>query len=185
LGCGRTSEEVPVSLRYVYVDESKRGRYLMVAVTLDDPDATRKGIAGLILPGQRRLHMVRERDSRRRLILSTFAGMGVEAVVYDAGRNYPTDREARGACLVALVEDQTGQDTRLVIEQDDSLVHSDRLVLYRSSHQIGRRATLAYVHDRASSEVLLAVPDAIAWAWPQGGDWRRRVAPLIRTVRQV
>lgn len=43
--------------------------------------------------------MVRERDSRRRLILSTFATIGIEAVVYDAGRDYRTDHEARAACL--------------------------------------------------------------------------------------
>jgi len=174
-----------VTTRHVYVDESKRGRYLLVAVALANPVVTRRAVADLILPGQRRLHMVREQDSRRRLILSTFVAIGIQAVVYDAGRNYRTDREARAACLATLVDDQAGDDARLVIEQDDSLVHSDRLALYRYASETGQSASLAYVHDRASSETLLAVPDAIAWAWPQGGDWRRRVAPLVVAVRSV
>lgn len=169
--------------RYVYVDESKRGRYLMVAVTLDDLDAARRGIGALVLPGQRRLHMVRERDSRRRLILSTLVAIGIEAVVYDAGRNYPTDREARGACLTALVGDLTAKDTRLVIEQDDSVVRSDEAILYRLTRGAGN---LHYNHERAFlADPLLAIPDAVAWAWAKGDDWRRRAAPLVSKVRQV
>lgn len=124
----------------VYVDESKRGRYLLVAVSLTDPVAVRQAVTGLILPGQRRLHMVRERDSRRRLILSTLVASGVQAVVYDAGRNYPTDVAARAACLAALVSDQGGRAAQLVLEQDDSLVRSDRLALYRAARQTGQAA---------------------------------------------
>lgn len=60
-----------MTTRHVFIDESKRGRYLLVAVALTDPETIRRAVTGLILPGQRRLHMVRERDSRRRLILST------------------------------------------------------------------------------------------------------------------
>lgn len=103
-------------------------------------------------------------------------------MVYDAGRNYRTDHEARGACLTALVEDLAGQDARLVIEQDDSLVHSDEAVLY---HLTRRSSTLHYDHQRAGSNSLLAIPDAKAWAWAKGGDWRRRADPLVSVVHQV
>jgi hypothetical protein len=40
----------------------------------------------------------------------------------------------------------------------------------------GCRDTLRYEHRRASAEQLLAIPDAIAWCWANGGDWRRRPA---------
>ncbi|MGH9074754.1 MAG: hypothetical protein ACRDZQ_11650 [Acidimicrobiales bacterium] len=46
---------------WVYVDESKRAGYVLVAVSVADPPAARKMIRGLVLPGQRRLHMVAER----------------------------------------------------------------------------------------------------------------------------
>jgi hypothetical protein len=171
---------------WVYVDETKRGRYLLVAVPLTDPGGTRRAVTALILPGQRRLHMVRERDSRRRLILSTFVTIGIEATIYDAGRTYPTDREARAACFQALVEDLAGGgDTRLVIEQDDSLVSLDNQWLIELTRATGQRDTLLYEHQRASSDSLLAVPDALAWAWAKGGDWRRRAGPLIAAVRAV
>lgn len=39
----------------------------------------------------------------------------------------PTDVAARAACLAALVSDQGGRAAQLVLEQDDSLVRSDRL----------------------------------------------------------
>ena len=175
-----------MSIRHVYADESKRGRYLLVAVTIEDPDVARKAITSLILPGQRRLHMVRERDSRRRLILSTLVQLGLEAVIYDAGRDYREDREARGACLTALATDLLGRgDTRLVIEEDESELHADRLALYQATYGTRSAAGLTYVHDRASHDQLLAIPDAIAWSWPQGGDWRRRVGPLVTAVRDV
>lgn len=175
-----------MTTRHVFVDESKRGRYLLVAVPLTDTSMPRRAIIDLILPGQRRLHMVHERDSRRRLILSTLAAIGIKAVVYDAGRSYATDHEARAACLAALVSDLAGGgDTRLVIEQDDSLVSHDNQWLIELTRETGQRDTLAYVHDRASSELLLAIPDAVAWAWAKGGDWRRRAAPVIASVRVV
>jgi len=50
----------------------------------------------------------------------------VDVTVYDAARRYPTEPAARGGCLAALVEDlaAAGGDTRLVIEQDDSLMRA-------------------------------------------------------------
>jgi hypothetical protein len=33
-----------------------------------------------------------------------------------------------------------------------------------------------------TSEPLLAIPDAVGWAWARGGDWRRRAQPMIGEV---
>jgi hypothetical protein len=38
-----------------------------------------------------------------------------------------------------------------------------------------RSDTLRYEHRRAAAEQLLTLPDAIAWCWAKGGDWRRRI----------
>ena len=61
--------------------------------------------------------------------------MQVQATVYDAARRYRTDLAARTACLTALVEDTAARDsdTRLVIEQDDSVVRADRHDLFQVS----------------------------------------------------
>lgn len=49
----------------------------------------------------------------------------------------------------------------------------------------GRRHNLRYEHRRAKTELLLTVPDAIAWCWARGGHWKRRIEPVITTVKQV
>lgn len=33
--------------------------------------------------------------------------------------------------------------------------------------------------------MLLAVPDAIAWCWAKGGQWRDRVQLLVTEVRLI
>jgi hypothetical protein len=33
--------------------------------------------------------------------------------------------------------------------------------------------------------MLLAIPDAIAWCWAKGGDWRRRIESVVTDVREV
>jgi hypothetical protein len=51
---------------------------------------------------------------------------------------------------------------------------------------LGKRpseSNLTYEHLGGSREQLLWVADAVAWCFGAGGDWPRRVAPLIgRTV---
>lgn len=163
------------------LDETKRVGYVIAAVTVTDPEAVRKVIRGLILPGQRRLHMKNEQPRRRRAIVSALVATHVEVAIYDA------DREARSACLVALIEDLAAgtDDTRLVIEQDDSLVRSDRHELYQLTRQTGLVDTLEYQHQRAYEDPLLALPDVTAWCWVRSGDWRRRIGPILTTVRQI
>jgi hypothetical protein len=120
---------------HIFVDETKRAGYVIAAVTVTDTDAIRKVVRTLVLPGQRRIHMKHEQARRRRIIVSALAATQVQATVYDAARRYRTDLAARTACLTALIDDiaARGGDTRLVIEQDDSVVRADRHDLF-SSH---------------------------------------------------
>jgi len=173
---------------HVFVDESKRRGYLLaaVAVPADDLQAVRKVLQGLVLPGQRRLHMKDESDPRRRAIASAIVGCGARAIVYDAARRYRTDRDRREACLRLLVDDAAARGVHaLVLEQDDTLVASDRRTLYRAARYAGCAETLRYDHRRAGTEQLLALPDAVAWCWARGGDWRRRIGPAVIDVRQA
>jgi len=112
--------------RHIFVDETKRAGYVIAAVTVPDTEAIRRVVRALVLPGQRRIHMKHEQARRRRIIVSALAATQVQATVYDAARRYRTDLAARTACLTVLVEDiaALSGDTRLVIEQDDSLVSS-------------------------------------------------------------
>jgi hypothetical protein len=72
----------------VFVDETKHRGYLLVAgvVVPGDLDDVRRMLRGLVLPGQRRLHMNDENDQRRRSIATAIAVSGVTATM--AARGY-------------------------------------------------------------------------------------------------
>ncbi|MFF1530822.1 hypothetical protein [Cellulomonas sp. NPDC058312] len=175
---------------HVFVDESKRSDYLLAAAALSSTHArTARGLVrGLLLAGQRRVHMVKERPARQRTILSTLSASGARVVIYRAARGTRPRSRPRPAprCLERLVADHSGaDDTHLVIELDETLLARDRSVLYATSRREGCADRLRYRHERASTEPLLSVPDAVAWAWSQGGDWRRRTNGVVAAVIDV
>lgn len=176
-------------VRHVVVDESMRRGYLLVAAVVmpDDVTATRRGVKSLVEPGQRRLHMVKESDSRRRLILQRMADLGCSATLYEAGAGHKSNITRRRACLERLVHDvvDTGAGTRLCLETAEGVDRRDQQQLLELVRRLQCRDILAYEHAHASAEPLLAVPDAIAWAWTRGGEWRRRAQPLVSSVVTV
>jgi len=89
---------------HVFVDETKRRGYLLATgvVLPDDLDAVRRVLRGLVLPGQRRLHMKDESDPRKRSIATAISVSDVQATIYDAGRRYRNEAyAARLACAQA------------------------------------------------------------------------------------
>ncbi len=113
---------------HIFVDETKHRGYLIVASVIPpgELDASRKLVRGLVLPGQRRLHMKAESDPRRRTITAAVVDTGIQATVYDAPTRYPTQLHGRAACLRAVVDDAAGRgDSLLVLEQDDTLLAWD------------------------------------------------------------
>jgi len=172
----------------VLVDETKHRDYLMVAAVLLPADvaSVRRAVRGLVLPGQRRVHMTKESAPRRRLIADTIVRSGADAVIFDTGQVNGDELGLRRPCLRAVVAhvDDLGAD-RLVLERDDSVLRWDRQWLVEITRELSCRDTLRYEHARAAEEPLLAVPDAIAWCWAKGGDWRRRIRPAVTAVELV
>lgn len=173
-------------MAHLYVDESKARGYLLVAsVHLPaDVTATRKLIGDLVLPRQRRLHMTKESNARRRMILDAIDAAGVQATIFDAGRRHRHELDARAACLETLIQTSPTDTHLVVIERDDSLLDWDRRRLFELVRATGR-TELRYVHRRAVEDHLLAIPDAIAWCWAKGGIWRQRVRPVVTKVYDV
>jgi len=169
----------------LFIDESKSREYIVVAAVVLPADAAayRTSINSLRMRGQRRIHFTSERPERRRMILSTLETLGVRAEVYRASSL--RDREARAACLRAVVADvpRLGVD-RIVLEQDDSIVRADRQLLYTELRRIGM-PDVTYDHERATAEPLLAIPDALAWCFARGGDWSRRAASMLEPVHEL
>ncbi|AYE99674.1 hypothetical protein C0J29_32465 (plasmid) [Mycobacterium paragordonae] len=177
-----------MTARHIYVDETKHRDYLMVAAVVlgEDLTSARAVVQELLKPGQRHLHMKDEADGRKETIAKALVSADLRATVYDAGRRHRTQVLARAACLSALVEDlaTSNVETLIVLDQDESLVQSDRRLLYGAVRAAGCEATVRYEHRRAASERLLAIPDAFAWCWAKGGRWRSHIRPVV-TVQPV
>lgn len=162
----------------VFVDESKAWNYILVATAVS-PTAhadVDRSLRGLVLPGQRRLHFSKESDSRRREVLSSIVTLPIRAQIYVA----PPGPRARDVLLGALVTDLVASNAaRLVIERDESLMQVDRGVVRSTLAGTGDVGSLAWTHALPSAEPCLWISDAVAWSYAKGGDWRRRVVPLV------
>jgi len=163
-----------------FIDENTV-RGIMVVAAVADPSAlehARRTLAGLRMKGQERIHFKSERDSRRRAICSALVTLDVQVRVYHAAGLTP--KLGRPRCLETLVGDLAELPiSRLVLEQDDSTVKSDRRVLFEAAGKHGIREQLTYHHLRAKQEPMLWIPDAVAWCLAKGREWPDRVRPLI------
>ncbi|TLW89225.1 hypothetical protein FFT09_22605 [Saccharomonospora piscinae] len=169
----------------MFVDETKRPNLLLTAAALPPQQvaSARRVLRGLVLPGQRRLHLVKESPARRKQILDAITELDPTVAVYDAAQ-HPRRRQ-REACLQALVTDLSATNAaRVILELDEVVRDIDRNVLYRRVRETGA-TDLRYEHLRAHEEPLLAIPDAIAWCWSRGGAWQARVHELVDTIRTV
>jgi hypothetical protein len=172
---------------HVYVDETMARGFAMIAVRLRPNEVVRarQRVRALLLPGQRRLHFVDEKDARRKLIIDVVAELPVTAIVYNAP-NAETKQRARRRCLRALVGECAARgDHLLVLERVDSLLGEDKRVIVQTRREHACEDTLRFEHLRAYEECLLWIPDVIAWCWARGGVWRQRVEPLIERVEVV
>lgn len=167
-----------------YLDESHRSRYLVCATLVDSADlATARALAlSLRMPGQHRWHFKSESDRRRKAILSELASCGLLCGLVYTSRDRET--RARADCLTALVPDLIEHGvTRLTLESRQGRDDEDRAVLYEALRKAG--AELPYEHLRPVAEPALWWPDAVAWAYGAGGDWRRRIAPVVEKIRHL
>lgn len=172
----------------VYVDETKAKGYVLAAAVVLPTDVTvlRKTVRGLIAPGQTRLHMKAEKTPRQHQVLSTLVPLALPVILYQADcQRHRTDIARRRACLAQLVHDQAGRCEHLVLESDTTQDGRDRQDLIELTRAAGCGDTMTYEHATATAEPLLAIPDAVAWAWARGGDWRRRVQPVVERIIHV
>jgi hypothetical protein len=186
-----TESAVPLSVRrptvlpmpsHVFVDESKvRGLLVAAAVcAADEVNSYRRAMAGLSMPRERRIHFTKESPARRRKILSVISGFDLSARLYQVAKN---DAAGREACLTAIVRDMADSAERLVVERDESTRDFDRRVLYAAAHRFGCADRLQYELLAPHADPLLWIPDAVAWSWTKGGEWRDQVEKYSTLVR--
>jgi hypothetical protein len=172
----------------VFVDESKNKDYLLIAVGILPSKfaPARKAIQSLVLPGQSRIHMKTESDSRRKLILSRLAELSFDVTIYRAPNGTGTELERRSKCIEALVMEAANElRTHITLELDTTIESRDRNLLYRSVRTLKVEERLYYRHEKPSVEPLLMIPDAIGWAWARGGSWRKRLETFSLRIIEV
>jgi len=171
---------------HYFVDETKAKAYVVVAVACPDTSlaASRRALGSLVLPGQRSLHMKNESPRRRRQIadaVCSLRAIGVVAMVMDAGRGPDSERARRDRALRALVGGLAPEDpAHLVLDLDHTLVAHDSRTISSACQQMEATA-ITYSHQPFRSQPLLALPDVVAWSWARGGEWKRRVEPMIHS----
>lgn len=139
-----------------------------------------------MLRGQQRIHMKNESDQRRRNILSVLSREDLTVTIYRATTNQKSDLTRRRACLEALVaEIARARHMKLCLESDETMDHRDRQNLAALTREFRCHDDFLYLHERAQSEPLLAIPDAVGWAWARGGVWRPRADKLVDQVVDV
>lgn len=119
--------------------------------------------------------------------IARIAGLGVTATIYAADRRGRTEKDRRRCCLEEIVTVAAGleDEVRITVDLDRSLLAWDRQQMIELTRAADVKDRITYLHSTRQAEVLLAIPDAIAWCWARGGDWRRRVEPIVVDVRQV
>ncbi|WP_153302824.1 hypothetical protein [Aeromicrobium choanae] len=103
----------------------------------------------------------------------------------DAGRGPESElvrRERALRDLVALAAPEGA--AHLILDLDQTLIARDARTLSAAVRD-ARSPSVTYSHQSLGMQPLLALPDVIAWCWARGGDWRRRVNPVVSDVRTV
>lgn len=171
----------------IFIDETKAKSYVVVAAVCPEASLVkaRHTIGGLVLPGQRSIHMKHESPRRRSQIASAIAdlgGSGVSVVVLDAGRGPEPEYERRDRALRAVVERAVGESpVHIILDLDRTLVSRDARSIAGAVRDLAG-PSLTYSHHSLASEPLLAIPDVVAWCWARGGGWLRRITPVISSV---
>jgi len=104
------------------------------------------------------------------------AALEAFSVVYVA--KSPNQVKARTAIIETMIHDLRNRGvSRLILDSREGQDHHDRSTIRQAlSTQPGPELT--YDHHPSASEPLLWIPDAVAWTWGRGGDWRRRAEKL-------
>ncbi|PSL55548.1 hypothetical protein B0I31_105514 [Saccharothrix carnea] len=172
---------------HVFVDESRRSSYLLVAAFVETGrlPAIRTMMRRLRVAGERRLHFKSESDTVRKDVIGRLTGAGFRSRIY-LGRG-PSEA-VRQVCLARLVTDLVEERVMRVVLDGRGPVEDriDRRVITRSLRECGvPDDSIFYEHLNSHGDPALWVPDAIAWCYGAGGEWRRRVAPLVEAVIDI
>jgi hypothetical protein len=164
----------------VFADEHREGgfRFAAVAIASAEVSRARAAMRRQLPSGTRRLHFVKEHDRNRRQALAAIERIPFRAVIVEAPTALPP-AEQRARALATLVHwAVVNGATRIVLERDENRVATDRRIIGTTLARLKPAQEVSYLHSPPTVEPLLWIPDAIAWCWMRGGEWRQRVEAM-------
>lgn len=169
--------------RIAYIDESQRdGFYALAALAVPHgavENARRLIKTVSVSGGRRRRHFVKEEDRDRKQMLAVFRDLpGASSVcVSTTHRSVPRlPRQPHDRARRHLLSG--GLDRIILDNVTDSQQRGDRQVLARVVHGTG--VSYSFELPR-SGELMLWVPDAVAWCSGRAG-WRSELTGLVITI---
>ena len=171
------------------MDESERDRryYLCVAL-VDQAHVTtlRRQLSSLLMPGQRELHFYQEKPPRRRALADRIAKLPAAVRIYQTAYTPKTDESARQACLDLAVTDLLKMGAhRLVIDSRRERDRFDSRTIRTQLRSESIDCNFSYDHNDSKLEPLCWIADTAGWCFGAGGDWRRRIMPIIDDVIEL
>jgi hypothetical protein len=146
----------------------------------------RKQLNCLLMPGQRELHFKQEKAPRRRAAVDKIAQLPVTIRIYKTAYTPTTDEDARQACLELAVTELLKMGAhRLVIDTRAERDRFDGKTIRQQLHDQPADSNFSYEHNDSKLEPLCWIADAAAWCFGTGGDWRRRIMPIIDDVIEL
>ncbi|HEX3779155.1 MAG TPA: hypothetical protein VHX38_05780 [Pseudonocardiaceae bacterium] len=171
------------------MDESERDRRYYLCVAIVDQtqvNLLRKQLSCLLMPGQRELHFYHEKTPRRRALVDKIARLPVTVRIYQTRYTPRTDEDARQACLELAVTDLLNMGThRLVIDTRAERDRFDGRTIRNQLSDQPAHGNFSYEHNDSKLEPLCWIADTAGWCFGAGGNWRRRIMPIIDDVIEL
>jgi len=166
-----------------YADETIRNSRYGIAVVLVCRCRTaelRRSARSLLLSGQYRLHMAKEQNPRKRLILSTIGRESIQVLYAEAqGKQHIARDDCWSALVPAMLRHRA---TRLVIERLDGAEVADQRSISDALAKADAIGDFAYDHQSHRDEPLLWLADATAWATSAGGNWLNIIRHMVSAL---
>lgn len=174
---------------HAFMDESERDRRYYLCIAIVEPvqlKPLRRKLNCLLMPGQRELHFKQEKQPRRRAVADKVAQLSVAVRVYQTAYTPKNEESARQACLDLVMSDLLNAGAhRLVIDTRAERDRFDANTIRNQLHDQPVGCNFSYDHCDSKQEPLCWIADVAGWCFGAGGDWRKRIMPIIDDVIEV
>jgi ubiquinone biosynthesis protein COQ9 len=108
------------------------------------------------------------------MLLSSYRKLPIEVQFFEVKGG--TELDSRKWCLGELIRKLPRQEFfHIWIETDTNHLGLDKSVLSETLFAEGKSSTVMFTHDDSRSQILLWLPDALAWIKTRGGNWHKEL----------